>query len=339
MSNGMFLKRLLYDGIIYSVRNEVDLQIFCDSARFNKGQKLSGAGLMQLPAGCTLILTDKNGAVVKMQSSPPTHLYETQAVELIPQGPREIFKTGTGSASNSTTLVRLLNQQMAALDQKLSMTTEEVEHQHSYVLILAILLGIVTSICIVTSLLLYRYSRRFRRKVRRVTDDLLTNLNEAKRSFITFEQMAAQRAREEDVPLIAPRPATPMVGPRPTAVKVLPPVVAPRPSRPPGLSSTKPDSLNSIINHLVDLEFELVNFDEGGVRPPPTSEGYTSPGLGLEEMDKAESDYLTSPPVPPPKPTFLKAMALPYSPVLDKVITTQPKREIQPTFGAVGRKK
>jgi hypothetical protein len=56
-------------------------------------------------------------------------------------------------------------------------------------------------------------------------------------------------------------------------------------------------------------------------------------------MDKAESDYLTSPPVPPPKPTFLKAMALPYSPVLDKVITTQPKREIQPTFGAVGRKK
>jgi hypothetical protein len=346
MSNGMFLKRLLYDGIIYSVRTEVDLQIFCDSSRFNKGQKLSGAGLMNLPPGCTLTLTDKSGAVVKMQSSPPSHLYEAQAIELIAQGPREIFKPGSGPASNTTTLVRLLNQQMAALDQKLTMTTEEVEHQNFYVVLLGSLLGVVTIICIVTSLLLYRYSRRFRRKVRRVTDDLLTGLSEAKRTFVTFEQMAAQRAREEDtlVPLITPRPPTPVVGLRPPAIRVLPSAVRSRsppvrdvPARRAGLSTAKPDSLNSILNHLTDLEFELLELDDTGIRPPTSTEGYTLPDPSLDGLDKSEGEYFTSPPIPP-KPSFMKAMAVPYSAALDRVIVTEPKKETRPTLGAIEKR-
>jgi hypothetical protein len=303
-SNGMYLKQLIYDGIIYSVKGEVDVQIFCKPHRSSKGQKLSGSGLIHLPSGCSLALTDSAGAVIRIQSSPLSHLFEAQGLELIPQGPHEIFSPSEGPPGNATTtLVRLLNQQIAELDHRLAVTKNEVNQHNFYVILLGTLLGVVSVICIVTALLLYRYSRRFRRRVRTIAEDLRTGLSEARRTFITFEQMAAQRARDEEaeMPLIPPS----------AGVRVLPPVSpahiplirsnpGPAPKRRP---MTKHDSLNSLVQRLADLELQVLAIDDS-----VPSDGYTTP---IKEQDKSGGASYVAPPLPP-KPPYIRALAMPY---------------------------
>jgi len=300
-SNGMFLKRLLHDGIVYSVRSESDMQIFCKSQSVKKNQKITGSGLVTLPPGCTLTLTDPSGSVTKIQSSPVTQLLMTQAIELIPNGPSQIFQKTSGVQTNvTTTLVRLLNQQILDLDRKLAVTTYEVEHHNLYVIVLGSLLGIVSLICILIALLLYRYSKRFRRKVRQVAEDVSTGLSEAKRTFVTFEQMAAHRARGDDeaAVLVPPRP---VLGKEPL---LTPPIVrAPRPPR-----LTKHDSLKSIMGRLNDLEMQILMIPDESTS---STDGYTQPTAPLEANMGASEFYVgpdsKAPPIPPKPLSVFKA--------------------------------
>src|SRR5574343_1079840 len=148
-TNGMFLKSLLNDGIIYSVRNTVDSQIFCQKNSLTKSQKLKGVGIIYMPPGCTLTLTDSNGIAVRIKSPPATHLFETDAVELIHSGPAEIFQPANNSSINATnSVVRLINRQIELLDLQLAATTAEVETQHRIIVILGSTLGAVTLLSI-----------------------------------------------------------------------------------------------------------------------------------------------------------------------------------------------
>ena len=262
ISNGMFLKRLISDGIIFSVKEEVTAQIFCKSQN-SKTQKISGSGIVNLPPGCTIVLTDKAGVTTRIQSLPVSQMLETQSLDLIVNGPQQIFHQSTGSQMNGTSsLTKLINAHLNELSQKLVETTTEVESQHIYVIILSTLLGIVTSLCIATALFLYRYSRRFRRKVNHIRDDVHSRLTEAHKKFITFEQMAARRARDEAeaVPLL------PMPRPR-------------RPSRP------EPENhLQSIKRRIDELELQVLSIGED------EPAGYLSP-LDIDPVRSAAEFY------------------------------------------------
>lgn len=343
-SNGMFLKSLLSDGIVYSVRDTVDAQIYCQKNTLTKGQKLTGAGIIYMPPGCTLTLTDQAGTAVRIKSPPATHLFETETVQLIPSGPAEIFQPLANSSSNTTnSVMRLINRQIELLDLQLAATTAEVESQNRIIIILGSTLGAVTLISILITSLLYRYSRRFRRKAKRVMEDLMTSLQDAKRSFVTFDQMAAHRARRDsdEIPLVPVRPHDGVVNHRggesgsspiplvrnPAPIGVCSQPMAPSwpPTRRQNLS--RHNSLKSILNQLAEFEMHLVQEllpDQSEPQVSPSIEGYTLP-LGdpcREETSVYHQNETRLPlsiaqasqPQPPPIPPKLSLGARPKQP-------------------------
>ena len=59
LSNGVFLKPMLPDGVLFAFRSGVSTQLFCrDNSIIGPIKKLSGNGIMQLPNGCVLSVTD-----------------------------------------------------------------------------------------------------------------------------------------------------------------------------------------------------------------------------------------------------------------------------------------
>ncbi len=294
LSNGMFLKQLISDGIIYSIRGHATAQIFCNQQN-SKAKVITGSGAVNLPAGCSLVLTDQQGVTTRIQSSPISQVVETQSLDLIINGPTQIFHPSTGSQLNGTTsLTKILNAHLNELNQRLNDTSAEVEHQNKYVIVLGTLLGITTILCIITAALLYRYSRRFRRKVNNIAEDFRIGLNDAHKKFVTFEQMAVRRARDEpDVTPLLSRAAPPRMA---------------QPPPPPGPDGAGySPSLRSILKRLNDLELQIINADDV---TEGTSASYLCPldddivrGMTETYFGNERRQLAAMPPPVPPKPS------------------------------------
>ena len=93
-SDGIFLKRMQSDGIVFNVRDEVTAQIFCINQGQSKAYKIKDSGIVNLPPGCVLSLTDKNGKIMKIKSLPVAQMIEFQPVELIIAGPKKFLGLG-----------------------------------------------------------------------------------------------------------------------------------------------------------------------------------------------------------------------------------------------------
>jgi hypothetical protein len=197
VSDGLFLKRLMSDGVVFSVREETRAQVFCDS-QTSKVYKVSGMGTANLPPGCSLILINKSGKSIKISSLPVSRSIGFGDLNLVDLGPEEIFKKAPTSEANGTsTLSKIIENHMEQLNQKLIHTDTALNTQHSYVIILGIFLGLTLVLCTITTTLAYRYSQRFRLKVRTVKEELRTGFEQATEKFKTFENKITQRRNDE----------------------------------------------------------------------------------------------------------------------------------------------
>lgn len=197
LSNGIFLKRLGSDGIIFSVREEVSAQLFC-SAIPGHVRPLTGSGVLQMPSGCNLVITTATGDVTRIKSPPDTQMIEAQDLVLISAGPDQLSKIKSlDSLSNtSTVLSRAINEHLISIEKQLDSTNDDVSHHWVIVVVLSIVLGFTCAFVVILVLLLHRYSSRFRRKVRVVR----TELQGVGDKIIAFEKEAAARARRNDNP-------------------------------------------------------------------------------------------------------------------------------------------
>jgi len=168
-------------------------------------------------------------------------------------------------------------------------------------------------------------------------EDIMTSLQEAKRNFVTFEQMASHRARRgsDEFPLVpirphevveagrskpSPRPGPIMRDAAPRAVLSLPPEATGRPPvRNQNLS--RHNSLKSILNQLAEFEQCLADellSSQNKHEAASSVEGYTLPfGDPFGDPVKEEisvyhrnevvalpKSALPSPPPLPPKPNL-----------------------------------
>lgn len=311
ISNGMFLKQLISDGIIFSIRDESDAQVFCN-LQMSKTNKLRGSGTINLPPGCTLVVTDPTGTVTKIDSSPLSQMIETQPLDLIPYGPGEIFKPSDKHYVNGTSsLVRMINSHLEEINRKLSDTKEDVAEQNLYVIIIGSLLGFTTLFCVILAALLFRYSRRFRKHVRKMAEELKAGLTEAHQKFLPFQpeqKVVAQVAEDLETELLVSHRAL-----VPYKVNARP---IPNPIRLPSLPVTKApvapasmgrqSSLNSLFHNLANIEDKLLMCEcqneslsyAGCVTPSSTREQVG----GTSEV--SIDDQAILPPPVPPKPSF-----------------------------------
>ena len=92
-STGVFIKPMLPDGIIFSLKDEVDTQLFCkDNEVIGPLNKLRGTGIMHLPNGCILSVTDKQGRNTKVKGQPLYRMVDAEDLTLTMNGPLEALQ-------------------------------------------------------------------------------------------------------------------------------------------------------------------------------------------------------------------------------------------------------
>ena len=205
LSDGTFLKRLGADGIVFSLKEAASSQLFC-SGLVGTPRSLEGSGTLQIPAGCTLTITGRNGEATRIRSLPMSQIMQVQNLDLIVIGPEYLLRADNfGSPLNtSNPFTKIVSDHLQILGKQLEDTNEEVKHHSHAVIILASVLGFALLVIIGLSLLLYRYSSRFRIKVRKVK----TDLEGVAGTLVAFERDAAERAKlkaENEPPRVPPR--------------------------------------------------------------------------------------------------------------------------------------
>ena len=71
----IFLKPMEPDGVLFAFNGEVASQLFCkDNTLIGNVRKLNGSGIMQLPTGCTLSVTNEEGQNTKLNGRPTSRM-------------------------------------------------------------------------------------------------------------------------------------------------------------------------------------------------------------------------------------------------------------------------
>jgi hypothetical protein len=210
ISNGIFLKRLGADGIVFNVREEVTAQIFCATQVHSKAHKISRSGVVNLPAGCTFSITTNEGKKLSIKALPVAQIIEFQQLDIIIGGPEQIFKdAGTEATSNGTSgLRRIINDHLSYLSDQLNGNSELINSHKTYVIIMAVILSLLAIVTVIIGFLFYRYSTRFRTKVRAVRSELQEGLKLAmkgNKSKVDRNQMSHLLPGFDEPPPVPPR--------------------------------------------------------------------------------------------------------------------------------------
>ncbi len=192
-TTGMFLKPMLPDGILFAFRDEITSQLFCQGITTGPSKKLQGTGIMQLPNGCLLSLVDKRGINTKVKGPPIYRIMDADDLALIITGPLSstLSQGGQGNIHKKATYDGMITSHLSTVFQKMQTSDHKLDTQSTYIWSLIGVLSFVSVIVIVTLLLLYRYSTRFRQKVR----DLRERLAEMSHQVVSMVRAAEANAR------------------------------------------------------------------------------------------------------------------------------------------------
>ena len=207
ISNGIFLKRMGLDGVVFNVREEVTAQIFCAKQIYSKAHQIKQSGIVSLPAGCTFSITTMDGKKTTIKALPVAKLIEFKELEIIIGGPEQIFKqSGKETLSNGTSVLKqLLNDHLDNISAQINGTSEAINSNKFYVILLASLLGVLALATLIAGMVFYRYSSRFRTKV----TTLKQELHEGLKSTMGRITSAESRLTSSPGPRVPDRPPVP----------------------------------------------------------------------------------------------------------------------------------
>jgi hypothetical protein len=207
-STGIFVQPMLPDGIIFSLKSEVDVQLFCkDNADIRSPKRLRGSGVLQLPNGCMLSVTDDLGRTTRIKGQPVFRMIDAEDLELSANGP--LGSTRTISGRNRT-------HRLAAYDNMLSdhyssvirqvetVDTKLTGHSHFMWGLLGSMIFILL-LTILAFLVLYKYSRRFRKKIHKVRSGI-HEITQQITHLQTSLPFASVRRPTSGHPMVPPKP-------------------------------------------------------------------------------------------------------------------------------------
>jgi len=208
--DGMFIQSANPDGVVFSFREQVTIQLFCNENTYIGTQrKISGAGVMFIPSGCTLTAQGKKGQTVRVKGGPSHYLIEVSNLDLAKDTILSSPSTGPIQGANPKRPAA-----EEALAQQLVIVQESMDSAHKHVselqkrlwITVGCLLGIILLVAGAVTLL-YRYSRRFKHRF----DKAVGNLTELRDKLMDIEKVKAAvsaltpRAMRRLRPAIAPR--------------------------------------------------------------------------------------------------------------------------------------
>jgi hypothetical protein len=212
-SNGIFVKPLLPDGVLFSFRKPVRSQLFCNTDKaVGESRMLEGAGVLNIPPGCQVTVSNYDGNNLVIKGLPIPHLISADDIKLISAEQEKVFQM---SAESIITDLERRPQYQQLLQQSVDIVKSQVEDVDNKVKVQGlhawVLTGLVTTLLLVIVAilgLLYKYRELVRRKWR----TLRTNVGDVSRILADLRiRVLSLGNRESRTPPTRPRPRSAII--------------------------------------------------------------------------------------------------------------------------------
>ena len=201
LSTGVFIKPMLPDGIIFAFREEVSTQLFCkDNNNIGPLRQLNGTGIMQLPNGCTLSVSDLQGRSTKVKGQPLYKMIDAEDLVLSINGPLSALQSAMRSnfTQRTTLFSASLSNHLSSMVRQVETVDSKINNQKTSIWILVGALMITITLVLTIVILGYRYSGKIYQKIR----DLRTRFTD----IVQTVQDARKRITGGIPPPVAPKP-------------------------------------------------------------------------------------------------------------------------------------
>jgi hypothetical protein len=196
------------DGVIFALREEVQTQLFCkDNLVVGNPKRLNGTGIFQLPNGCILAVTDSQGKISRVRGQPLYRMIEADDINLMANGPLSVDLINATEIQRLTTYGEVIDQKYNAFAKQYASVDQKIDTQYVYIWSLVGLITLVIVISIVTIFCLYRYSSRFRSKLRAMKEFVA----DLAQQILHLELNSPGLPRARSHPIIPPRPVNLLV--------------------------------------------------------------------------------------------------------------------------------
>ena len=168
LSDGVFLRPMLPDGVLFAFEGEVTTQLFCkDNNAIGPIRKLNGTGTMQLPNGCILSVTDKQGRNTKVRGQPLYRMINAEDIDLTVNSPISMHRA-IGSLNDTHRLMihgTSVNDHLTSVVRQVETVDLQLKDQKLFIWILiGVVLAIVTLVLLIVGVA-YRHRGKFYFKI------------------------------------------------------------------------------------------------------------------------------------------------------------------------------
>lgn len=210
-SNGIFLRPMLPDGVFFSFREEVGTQLFCTregSTSANAPKKLNRMGILYLPNGCTLLVTDKDGKSSNVRGQPLYHIMEVDTLSLSAVGPISFMDStiALNESKKVPTYDKYLVERLTSMVKQVDTVSTQITHHNTHIWGLTGAAAAIIILIVVIIFVLYKYSKKFRKRIKIIKNDLIDLVQK----IISIERTVDSQSdlgRRNTPPPIVPRKA------------------------------------------------------------------------------------------------------------------------------------
>jgi hypothetical protein len=175
VSTGVYVQPMLPDGILFALREEVSTQLFCkDHSEIGNIKKLNGSGIMQIPNGCTLSITDKHGKNTKVKGQPLYRLIDAEDMTLVMNGPLKSAQpyNGKNGTHKKITTDGLITSHLDPVVQHVQNVDSRISTQTHFVYGIMGAVSVTIMIIIIIIMIMFKYSKKHFLKIYDLRDRL-----------------------------------------------------------------------------------------------------------------------------------------------------------------------
>jgi F0F1-type ATP synthase membrane subunit b/b' len=195
-TNGMFFQPLRPDGVVFALKGEVRTQPFCDDkSETGAFGKLKGTGVVQIPPGCRIVVTDSSGVASTIRGTPITKVVQTDGVTLVKHDMSHLAIAIRDRVVNSTGRLAqfqsFMNNQLNAVRSNISEVEEKVEQHTTHTWILYLVISLVILVVVALAIAAYYCSSR----VQKLVNEAYAKVSSYDRLADTVKEQARETVR------------------------------------------------------------------------------------------------------------------------------------------------
>jgi hypothetical protein len=198
-SNGMYVQPLLPDGVVFSFKETVTSQLFCNNdVAIGESRKLEGAGILIIPPGCQIAITGPHGRSMKVRGLPVPHLISADDLKLISEEQAKLFQFSTDTALKGLDEKRrqeaMLYDSVAVMKTQVADVDEKVNKQTTHAWALTGMIAVIILAILLVSYCVHRNFATFQRKWRNLLShmgNVAHVINEMRKRLLSDQDIAS----------------------------------------------------------------------------------------------------------------------------------------------------